>query len=82
MSCFGFLEITSFIIHYLDWQAGNDLGSVAPYSDYPLTGCSREMRPLAFPDPSAFIGSNLQPGGPYFRFYFSETCFRTDNQRS
>jgi hypothetical protein len=30
--------ITSFVIHYLDWQAGNNFGSFAPYSDYPLTG--------------------------------------------
>jgi hypothetical protein len=30
--------ITSFIIHYLRWQAGNKSGSLSPDSDYPLTG--------------------------------------------
>jgi hypothetical protein len=27
-----------FIIHSLDWQAGNNSGSFASYGDYPLTG--------------------------------------------
>jgi len=30
----GSLKQTSFVIHYLDWQAGNNFGSFAPYSDY------------------------------------------------
>jgi hypothetical protein len=32
------LAIASFIIHYLDRQAGNNFGSFAQDSDYPLTG--------------------------------------------
>jgi hypothetical protein len=48
--------IASFIIHYLDWQAGNKFGPFATDTDYPLTGLlPREMRPVAFLDPSAFI---------------------------
>ena len=55
---FGLLAIASIIIHYLEWQAGNNFGSFAPYCDYPLAGCSREMRPLAFLEPSTFLGTN------------------------
>ena len=33
-SRFGLLAIASFVIHYLDWQAGNNFGSFARYSDY------------------------------------------------
>ena len=43
--------ITSFIIRYLGWQAGIRVA-------WPRQRLSREMRPLAFLDPSAFMGSN------------------------
>jgi hypothetical protein len=33
----GLRMITSFIIRYLGWQAGNKFGSFAPDNDYPLT---------------------------------------------
>jgi hypothetical protein len=50
--------ITSFIIHDLGWQAGNKFGWFTPDSDYPLIGLLPEMRPVAFLDPSAFVGTN------------------------
>ena len=43
--------ITSFIIHYLDWQAGNNFGSFAPYSDYPLTGLLPRNAPTGISRP-------------------------------
>jgi hypothetical protein len=54
--------MTSFIIRYLDWQAGNNFGSFAPDSDYPLTVCSREMRPLALLELGAFHRTNVEFG--------------------
>jgi len=46
------LAITSFIIRYLGWQAGIRVA-------WPRQRLSREMRPLAFLDPRAFVRTNL-----------------------
>ena len=47
------LKQTSFIIHRLGWQVGTRLVSPQTPTIRSLV-CSREMRPLAFLDPSAF----------------------------
>jgi hypothetical protein len=49
--------ISSFIIRYLGWQAGIRVVLAQTATIRPL-GCSRKMRPLAFLDPSAFLGTN------------------------
>lgn len=54
------LAIASFIIHYLGLQGGQQIRSFTQDSDYPSLVCSREMRPVAFLDPSAFVGTNLE----------------------
>jgi hypothetical protein len=41
----------SFIIHYLDWQAGNNFVSFAPYSDCPLTGLLPRNAPTGISRP-------------------------------
>jgi|SRR5580692_11405251 hypothetical protein len=43
--------ITSFIIHDLDWPAGNNFDSFAPYSDYPLTGLHPRNAPTGISRP-------------------------------
>jgi hypothetical protein len=43
--------ITSFIIHNLDWQAGNNFGSFAPYSNYPLIGSLPRNAPTGISSP-------------------------------
>src|ERR1700677_2545130 len=50
---------TSFIVRYLDWQAGNNFGSFAHTATICSPVCSREMCPLAFLDPSGFWGHIL-----------------------
>jgi hypothetical protein len=50
-SRFGLLAIASFIMHNLDWQAGNNFGSFAPYSDYPLTGLLPRNAPTGISRP-------------------------------
>jgi hypothetical protein len=69
--------ITSCVIHYLDWQAGNNFGSLAHTATIRSLVCSREMRPLAFLDPSAFPGTNsdsetIASGLPVIDFAYAD----------
>ena len=51
--------ITSFIIHYMSWQEGNELGAVCPkWPQIPLLACCCEMLSIAFLDPAAFYVTN------------------------
>jgi hypothetical protein len=54
--------ITSFIIHYLDWQGCRRFGRfgvICPnWRLITQVDCLHEMRPMAFLDPSAFVGTN------------------------
>ena len=45
------LPIASFIIHDLDWPAGNNFDSFAPYSDHPLTGLHPRNAPTGISRP-------------------------------
>jgi hypothetical protein len=48
---FAMLAIASFIIHSLGWQAGNEFGSFALDSDYPLTGLLPRNAPNGISSP-------------------------------
>jgi hypothetical protein len=49
------LAITSFIIHDLDWPAATASTRLPHTATIRSLVCTREMRPQAFLDPSAFL---------------------------